>query len=347
MAAISESELKKQIEKDELENVYFLYGSEKYMLKRAAKKIMKAAGGSFSEFNLNEFGNEASMESIVDSAVALPLMSERKCVAIADYNIEDKKQEEIKKLVELLENIPQETVFLLYFPTLDFDAKKAKWKNFIKTADKAGSTVEFKQRERSELAGILIKSAEKAGCTLSRQNANTITEYAGGDMKALLNEMSKLCAFAAGGEITAQMIEALVPKSMETTVFILSDAIVQGNYEKAYACMDLLFHAAEEPVAILSVLASSYVDMFRVKTAIISGKPYNEPLKYGDYGGRAFRLDKANRTAKSLSIEQIKGSIDVLLEADMSLKGSRMDSRFTMDGVIAKLLIIAKGEKIA
>ncbi len=55
------------------------------------KDNMKAAGGSFSEFNLNEFGNEASMESIVDSAVALPLMSERKCVAIADYNIEDKK----------------------------------------------------------------------------------------------------------------------------------------------------------------------------------------------------------------------------------------------------------------
>ncbi len=347
MAAISEGAFKKQIEGGALKNVYLLYGSEKYMLVRAAKKLMKSLGGAFSEFNLNEFTHEASLESIVDSAVALPLMAERKCTAVADFNLDDKKQDEINKLTELIESVPDTTVLLLYFPTLSFDAKKAKWKNLIKAVDKAGAAVEFKQRERGELISLLIKSAEKAGCTLSRQNAGTIAEYAGSDIKALLNEMAKLCAFAGGCEITAQMIETLVPKSLETTVFILSDAIVQGNYEKAYSCMNLLFNSGEEPVAVLSVLASAYIDMFRVKTAALSGLPYNAPQSYGDYGGRAFRLDKANRSARGLSIEQIKQSIDVLSAADMSLKSSRMASRLTLDGLIGKLLMISGGERIA
>ena len=80
---------------------------------------------------------------------------------------------------------------------------------------------------------LLLKEAEKAGCMLSKDNASRIVEYVGPDLNALLNEMEKLCAFADGGEITRSMIEDMVPKSTETTVFLMANALTAGSYEKS------------------------------------------------------------------------------------------------------------------
>lgn len=59
---------------------------------------------------------------------------------------------------------------------------------------------------------------------------------------------------------------------METTVFLLSNALVRGDYSKAYALLDLLMAQREEPYTILAVLSSAYIDMYRVRAAIEAGK---------------------------------------------------------------------------
>lgn len=88
-------------------------------------------------------------------------------------------------------------------------------------------------------------------------------QYVGNDLNALTNEVTKLCAFAGGGEITAEQVEKTVTKNMETTVFLLSNALVRGDYSKAYALLDLLMAQREEPYTILAVLSSAYIDMYR------------------------------------------------------------------------------------
>lgn len=348
MPMIKEAELKRQLDKEELQSLYILYGEEKHLVKRAAKRLIKkAAGEAFPEFNLNEFGSTADIDSIADAAEALPLMSERKCVAVSDFNIEDKKAKDVGKLQQLLETVPETTTLVFYYPTVQMDLKRsAKWRNLIKLFDKHGCSVDFKLRETADLVKLLIRETEKANCVLSKQNAQRIVEYTGSGLKGLLNETAKLCAFAGTGEITRDMIEQMVPKNLETTVFVLSGALVGGDYEKAYQYMDMLFHAGEEPIAILSALSSAYVDMYRVKAALESGLRAVAPKDYGDYRGREFRLSKAERSVKGVPVGALHKSLAILMETDMALKGSRLDARIIMDALIAKLLLAAKGERV-
>lgn len=356
MPAIGESELKQQMSSGELASLYVLAGEEKYLVKRAAKRLIKkASGDAFPEFNSNEFGNSAAVDDIADAAEALPFMAEHKCVSVADFDLEDKSQTELDKLYELLENVPDTTTLVFWYPTLEFDGKKsAKWRNFLKKADARGSTLLCGRRDASDLRKLLMREAEKADCLLSRENASKIIDYAGQDLTLLLNEIQKLCAFAAGtrelsggegkpAEITARMIEDLVPKSTETTVFLMANALVAGNYEKAYGLLDTLFYQNEEPIAILGALSASYVDMYRVRAALESGKPANAPAEYGEYRGKEFRLRNAERSARGVSAGVLRKSLDLLLEADLSLKGSRLNARVVMDGLVAKLLLAAKG----
>lgn len=346
MPDITEAALKKQIDSGEIGNVYVLYGDEKYLIKRAAKRIMaKSGAGEFSEFNLNEFTNMSSAESIVDSAVALPLFAERKCTVISDYNIDEKKADELEQIMELVKAAPEETVIVFYYPTLDTEAKKtAKWKKFLKEADKTGYTVNFKPKDKSYLTRLIMKDAERAGCSISKQNAGLILEYVGSDLTSILNETAKLTAFASGGEITAEMIDNMVAKSVEATAFMLSNALVWGNYEKAYSHMADLFYNREEPIAIIGALSMAYVDMYRVRAALESGEKATAPMQYGEYRGREFRLDKAAKNIRGISTESLKESLDILLETDIKLKSSRLDSRIIMDTMIAKLLVAAKGD---
>ena len=351
MPEIDENGLKKQIASGELGGLFVVAGQEKYMVKRLARQLMKrAAGEAFPEFNDQAFTDESALDSIGDAAQALPFFSDRKCVSVADFDVETKNSQDLDKLYELWELSPESTTLLFWYPTLDFDAKRsAKWKKFLKQAQEQGTVVFCEHRSQQELLRFLAREAEKAGCVLSRPSGLKLLEYAGQDPTALRNELEKLCSYALGQgetEITGQMIEELVAKSMETTVFLMAKALVGGEYETAYSLLDALFYQREEPIAIVGALGASYLDMYRVRAALESGQTYEAAAQYGDYKGKDFRLRNAQRNGRGVSQQVLRESLHLLLDADLALKGSRLDQRIILDELVAKLLLAARRERV-
>lgn len=351
MPSVEEGQLRKQIAGGELQGLFVVAGEEKYLVRRLAQQLRKKAGGeSFPEFNQQDFTNDSSLDSIADAAQALPFFAQRKCVAVADFDVESKSAQELDKLYELWELSPETTTLVFWYPTLLFDGKKsAKWRKFLKNAEKQGTVVFCQRRSASELQRMLLREAEKNGCVLSRQNAERLVEYAGPDVTALRQEMEKLCAFALGsgqGEITGEMVETMVSKTTETTVFLMANALVAGEYEKAYGLLEQLFAQNEEPLSILGALSASYVDMVRVRAALESGGTAQDAARYGDYKGREFRLRNAQRAARNLTQGALRKSLHLLLEADLALKGSRLDGRIILDELVAKLLLASREEPV-
>lgn len=349
MPVIEDVKLKKHVESEEFYPVYLLYGQEKFLLKRGVSRLQAKAGkGAFPEFNLHEFGSESTVDEIADAALGMPFLAERKFVFVSDLNVEGRNASELSKLTELLESLSETTVLVFYYPTLVFDSKKsAKWRSFMKLCEQHGGCVEFLQRGRGDIIKFLVNAAEKNGSTLSKYHAEKIIEYCGLDLTALNNEIGKLSAYCAGREITMEDVEELVTKNTEAKVFALSKSIVLGNYDDSYRILDNLLYSGEKPVAILSVLSSAFVDMYRVRAALQSGKKAEAPGEYGEYKGKEFRLRNAERDMRGLSSQALKGSLDVLLETDLLLKGSRTPPRRLLEEMIAKLLLVAKGESRA
>jgi DNA polymerase III subunit delta len=350
MPEITESDLKKQIEKSNFSNLYFLHGEEKYLVSHYAQKLIsKAKGNTFEDFNFQRFeGGTASVDDISSAVEALPFMAERKCVVVSDLNVESLRAQELDKLDELTANIPNTTVLVFYLPTVLIDYKTdKKWKKFMTMANQKGNSIQLKKRPNSDLEKLLCTGAAKHGCDLSRPNAGRMINYSGNDMQTLFNELEKLCSFVKEGEITAQIIDQIVVKNMEARVYDLSKAILAGEYDKAYGVLDLLFYQNEEPVSILAVLSSAYLDMYRVRTSVQSGYEVLEPAKYFDYARKEFRLTNAERDSKRLSSVMLRESIQTLLAADTALKSARGDRRITMEKLIAQLLLIAEKERTA
>ena len=344
MPRITEQELKRQLESGQLSTLYVLAGEEKYIVRRAARQLIdRAAGDAFPEFNRNELDGSCPIDRLADAAEALPFMAEHKCVAVQDLDFLERDGTEADKLYELLGNLPWSTTLVLWFPTWAPGKKyAAKWSAFLKKAESWGQVLLCPRRTQEELGRLLAAAAKKEGCAFPANSRRRLVEYAGQDLARLLGETEKLCAYALGtgqAEITTGMVEKLVPKSTEITVFLMVDALTAGNFQRAYGLLEELFRQQEKPTSILAALSSAYVDMYRVQAALDSGLPASAPMGYADYKGKSFRLERAQRSGRKLGGPALCQCLSLLLEADLALKGSRLQERVVLDGLIAQLLL--------
>jgi len=154
--------------------------------------------------------------------------------------------------------------------------------------------------------------------------------------------VQKLSAFANGAQITKEMIDKLAVKCLQARIYDLSNAVVRGNYDKAYAVLDSLFAAKEDPVKVLSAISGCFVDMYRVKCAKTAGMPFDDVASYFNYRGREFALKNASRDSAALSFDQLRRSLDVIMLADNGLKSTSADSRLILEEMLVKLLLISK-----
>ena len=167
MPEITETKLKEQIAKEQIGSLYFLYGDEKLLVRRNLNRLLKKLDGNFPEFNFQEFPHDAPVDSIADAVVAMPFMTERKCVTVSDLNVEAMNTAELDKLYELLDTIPETTVLIIYLPTLEIDPKKsAKWRTFLKKLDTRGFSLPSLRLKDNELEKYVCREAEKANCLL-------------------------------------------------------------------------------------------------------------------------------------------------------------------------------------
>ncbi len=344
MAKIGEQELKQQIKAGLFSNAYLIYGEESYLkehyVNELKKKIVEPA---FEDFNFHSYnGKDTSLNEILKEAEMLPMMSSYNFVLVCDYPI-DKSASEIDALKEFLNDVPDTTVLVFWYDSLAFDSKKnTKMKAVDNAFAKAGSSVVLDKRTEGELVKLLVSGCKKRGAVLSADNARYLISVSGTDIKTLLNETEKLSSYVNGGEVTKDIINRLAVKCLQARVYDLSKAIIKGDYEKAYSVLDTLFVMKEEPVSVLAVISNCYVDMYRVKCAKIAGQPVEDVGHYYNYKGREFALRNAMRDCANLSVEQLRKSLDVLMEADNILKSTGTDKKLVLEETMVKLLLISK-----
>lgn len=350
MAEMRESDFKKAVEKGTLSGTYLLYGDEKYtMLQCVRKVVQKVTATGFADFNLHRFDAADTSADVVGEALeALPFFAEKKVVLLRDLPVDSLSAGDLEQYQAMIRELPETSVLIIYLPTIVLGKRlPAKWKAFFATDAKKLTLVEFARKSGAELEKYLVTFAEKRECVLSKELAKRIIRLCGTDLQTLSHEIGKVCSYAGSGTITREQVDTIVTANTEAQVFALSTAIIGGQYEKAYQIIDGLLEQNEEPVAIVALLSSSYLNLYRAKCMLQSGKSVTELTNHFDYKGKEFLLRSAEQDSSRFSTAVLRESLDLLLEADLALKGGAGSSRDEMkrvvlDELIAKLLLAAQ-----
>ena len=337
----SEQDFKKEIANTAFKRIYLIYGEEKYLVKHYTDILVnKVTNKKNNAFDFIKLNSNADLQEIYNACEQIPMFAEYKCVLVNDYDFDSLSESDFKEINAYLNDISPSTVLILSMPTLAMDSKKnSKFKKMAATAEKIGVSIEFLKKPDTALEKQLISWAEKTGCTLNSRNAAKIISMCGTDMTFLRNEMLKLTAYANGTEITEDMIKLLVVKNTEIRIFALSDCIMAGNFSGAYSQLSQLFEQNEKPEIILSTLGSVYIDMYRMRVALESGKTMSDVSTDFKYGKRDFVLKKANANSKRYSTTALRRALDVILQTDMKLKSTRSDPKILFETLITKLML--------
>ncbi len=338
MPNIGEAELKAQLKNSDFSNAYMIYGEEGYLKEFYVNKLTeKLVDSAFADFNLHRHEtNNSSLDDILMDCSMLPMMSEHSLTVAHDFPFDGKKDSE--KLEEFFKDMPEGSVLVFWFDSLEVNPKESKWSKLIKLFSKYGSAVNLQKRSEAELVKLVIKSAKKRDCVIDGVNARYLINAVGADIQNLFSELEKICSCVNGAEITKKDIDELAVKSLQARVYDLSKNILKGNSNGAYSVLNALFYQKEEPIPILAVLSSCYIDMYRAKCAKQADVALSNVVKEFNYGNRDFAVKNAARDSANMSLETLRACLDVLSDADEKMKSTAINPNIVLEETVAKLL---------
>ncbi len=343
MPLIEEKELQKQIKDGQFSSLYFICGDEAYLKKFYAGRIAeKTVSDGMRDFNEKRFeGKNIDFDELSEAVEAFPMMSDRRCVTIKDLPVDELNQTDRDKLMSVISDIPPTTTVVMWMDQTEVLPKKnARWKKFLGEIEAFAQIVFLDKKGSTDLIKLVMRGVTKRGCSITPETASYLISLVGDDMTNLLSEVEKLCAFRPGAAVERADVDAVAVKTVEAVVFDLTKAMSSGDAGRAFNILSDLLRQKTEPLMILGVLISSYVDMYRVKVMISSNGKAEDAAKIFNYKGKEFRLRNAARDSRNMSLQQVRKCLDILAQCDSDLKSSGLDSRILLEKCITQLMLV-------
>ena len=222
--------LEKALNEEKLNSIYLLYGEETYLLEMALKKIKKLFGEIQIGINYIELDDENAINSLMPEIQTPSFGYNKKMIVIKNAGLFKK---EIKKkttgLKELRDNLEkylkqteEEVKQNLLLVFIENSVEKL---NITKQIEAMGGTIcEFALQKPFEIEKRLLGIVNAYKVNAEPGTIKELIEVSGTSMQELINEIRKQIEYAGeGGTITKQSINALAIKTLDSSIFDLTD----------------------------------------------------------------------------------------------------------------------------
>jgi len=339
---IEMSGLEKQLKANKPSRVYFIYGNEAYLKRKAVERVLEVCvDEETADFNYQRFfGNDVDIREVDDASGQLPIMAEHRCILLEDYDIVHASADNIDRLCNCISNMPEMNVLVIWQNGAETPHKDKKVEKIAKLCGKEGSVMKLDIPRMSELAMLLCEKAEELGCRLVKNDAYYLIDRCGRDMTTLYGELEKLAIYSGKKAITKEAIDLVCSTSIEGDVFKISKSILQGKNDDAFRTVERLLAQKVNPIEIFSQLGSNFVDLYRVKCAFGAGYSAEQLQEAypGDYNeSKKFRLKDATEIYSGYSLAVLRRYIELLYNAELDLKSGKIDRKTCLEQLVARL----------
>ena len=292
--------LKMRLQK-KIEPCYLVQGEDVLLFDKALELIKNACHLELPDFNFTIFDDDSFAEqSALDSLQTLPIGSEKRIVLFKNLT---KISENFKKsLREYLKNPVPSTCLVIF----DF---------FNKFDFLIAEKVSAKRMDDHSLQVLIAAELKKSGKTISPQACQNLIESCCNYFSLIFNEISKLAA-CDEDEITEDLIEKMVSKETEFTVFELTDALSRRDADKAVGLLNLM----DKDTKTFNLVLNHFRRLFFASISDLSDKELAELL-----GVKEFAITKARTLAKNFTKMQLKNIYEMLNDVDFYIKNGQME----------------------
>ncbi len=272
--------LKSRLKSGEVGGWYIFAGEEDYLKRYYLAELRRAivTDEVFSTFNhLLIDGADIDFAELKEAVKSPPMMSDYKLIEWKFANLDGLKESEKATLLELIslkEEYPT-TVFAIMTSADGFDIGTEKRPSRLASRLSDGfDIINFSKSTDAQLLSWLKRHFDAEGILSTADVLNALIFRSGRSMEVLNGEVNKLSAFvkSAGRDtLLISDVESVASSTSESDAFLLSNAVIERNMEKAFSALSDLKERRVEPAIVLAMLERTYSELLAASMLIDEG----------------------------------------------------------------------------
>ncbi|MFC0043152.1 DNA polymerase III subunit delta [Metabacillus iocasae] len=319
-----------ELKKAKIEPVYLMYGVNSFLIKEARKEIVnKTLSEEEKSFNLSTYDlEETPIEQVIEDAETLPFFGDKRVVVAHNASFltaekqksKGKVEHQVEKLLQYIEHPASFTVLLIIAPYEKLDERK----KITKVLKKQTTCIEANNFGEKEMKEWIVDYLFSHGIKMEEEAMTHLIQLVGLNLTLITNELDKLILYVGeGGNLTQESVSLLVAKTLEQNVFTLVEAVIKGDVSNALNMYQDLLRNNEEPIKILSILASQFRLIYHAKQ--LSSQGYGQQQIAQTLKVHPFRVKLAAQQSRAFSEQRLRSILKEIAQADYDMKTGKMD----------------------
>ena len=311
---------------------YLIHGEEAYLRDQCRTNLLNAITDGLNDMNINRFtGDNLREEEVIDLAETLPFFADFRLIILEDTGL-------FKTGEHPLADYLKDAADTVRFVFIERDADKRS--KLYKAIEKDGLTIECDTPTEKDIFTWIGVRCKKAGKKITQGAAVRLLESVGLNMQMLVQEADKLIDYTEGRDaVTEADVEAVCAKNITGQIYEMTDAIADGDRERALQLYYDLLALKESSQRILALIARQFNLMLQIKEMKALHQPAQmiaetvglPPFVVRKYEGWAARFDK----------ERLRGILQACIEQDEAVKTGRLNDKISVEMLILQATSVA------
>lgn len=273
--------------------VYVFHGEETWLRDFRLAELRKLlVPETFSAFNYHRLdGAGLDVRELAETAEAVPMMSDRTMIVVADYDMSRLSDAQRAALCAFLADVPEWCCVVFHYDTVpyrltrqkdadsdtdtDTDTKKTATsavRDLKKAIDTYAQVLDFVPLGQAELLDWIAGQFRQRGKSIDRRTAEYLVFTCGNLMDGLLQEIGKISDYVGGANVTRRDIDDIADPVLSRQAFDLSNAVSAGNYDAAAAVLGDLIKMQTVPYMISGALGKELRRLYTARLALDYGR---------------------------------------------------------------------------
>lgn len=330
--------LLKEIEN--IKNCYFIYSYDlKLVLNFLDKLRLYHVIEEFTQFNYTVIKYDANFnfENLFEICNTIPMMQEKRIVVLENsmfLKYDGDKKEQIEKIKELINNLPNECILICYYIYKEQDKNKDTLANFTKY----GQTCKIQELRGDEFYNEVYNIFNKHKMEIDVSMLNYFCNRVVNDFFHIENEILKLKMFLNGKKVCRESIDEVVSRSFEHNVFLFINSVLDKNLKLSLKNFKELIQNGREFSYIFSMLTNQFIKFLDISILIKSGVNSKDIIKRTKVN--QFVLNNFIKLSRKYSISDIVNIIDGFINIDYTSRGtSKVDVLYDFERYIISICL--------
>lgn len=328
---MSMKDLKKQLADKNIRKLYCFTGPEQYLVRHYVNEIVKTLlpEENVRSLNYSVFEENVTFEQIEDAVSIFPAFSERRVVVVKEPNL-SKTGEKQQRYEKFFKSLPD--YICLIFIQSDPDKRTS----LYKALNKYALVVECDWQKADALTKWVIKVFASYGKQISESDAAFFVNLLDPDMTFMLLEIEKIiCYMGEKTQVTRNIINDMVSKSVKARIFDMIDAMSQRKISEALSIMDELIELKEPVPLIMAMVGKQFFTLLKAKKMEEERVPQNEMARL--LGIMPYYIGKVRKQASNFSRDVLKRLAYKCTEIDLAVKTGQVDGRLAIELLLMEM----------